>query len=676
MRRSSRHTAVGICSAVLLLLLHWPPARAAAAAAVAAPASAAARASPARDPVETARAALRTLQFDKAVAALRPAAEAGNAKAESLLGLIYLNGVGVAADPARARALLQSAAEGGDGTAAYVLAGELARDPRSEPGAVRGWLERAAQLGYARAAAALKADHPLFEREPIAEGDTALYGAWVIDCARRNDARELRRLGTASAGVRDAFDRTALMHAADVGAADASEVLLGLGADSRAADRFGTTALMLAAEHGDTRISTMLLAHNADPDAVDIEQRSAAFYAARTNRAAMIELLQQAGGHIGSPDSRGYSALDVAVAAGAGDAAARLRSFGAKAFVVSGKSGRQSGKFDPAHPGEIYRGWQELALAIARDDAADAQRLLGAGVDPNLRLPQGDTLLQVAADAHAFNCLAVLLARGADATAPDHSGHSVLWLAVTHEDTALVNALLTDGVKPDTHAPHEEPALFAAIRASHLEQVQRLIESGTGVDCANADGRTSLMIAAAAGDIELVRALLARHANPNVPDRRHRTALWYAAWSGTSDTVAALLSRGADQEIADADGVSALHAAAAHGKTGVVARLLAGDSRLNRRTAAGDTPLLLAAATGQEEAVNVLLSKSAALDLQNKAGDTALIAASRGGYTAICHALLQAGADRGLRNGVRISAADIATRRGFATLARELATRT
>ena len=62
-----------------------------------------------RDPVEPARAALRTLQFDKAISLLNGAGNAGNADAQYLLALMYLNGVGVPADLARGRALLQKA---------------------------------------------------------------------------------------------------------------------------------------------------------------------------------------------------------------------------------------------------------------------------------------------------------------------------------------------------------------------------------------------------------------------------------------------------------------------------------------------------------------------------------------------------------------------------------------
>ena len=70
-----------------------------------------------KDPLEPARSALRTLQFGKAIALLAAGGNAGNPNARYLLALIYLNGVGVAPDPARARELLRSAAEGGQGAA-------------------------------------------------------------------------------------------------------------------------------------------------------------------------------------------------------------------------------------------------------------------------------------------------------------------------------------------------------------------------------------------------------------------------------------------------------------------------------------------------------------------------------------------------------------------------------
>ncbi|MDP8986595.1 MAG: ankyrin repeat domain-containing protein, partial [Pseudomonadota bacterium] len=278
-----------------------------------------------KDELEPARAALRTLQFDHAIALLESAGNAGNATARYLLALMYLNGVGTAPDPVRARTLLQTAAEHGHGAAAYVLAAELAHEPHGDTAAARQWLERSAKLGYYRAVDALRSDRPLLDRESVSASDPTLLMPWVIDCARKNDAAELHRLGPVSAAVRDEFGRGALSHAVDVGALAAAGALLEMGADLNAVDSAGTTALMIAAERPAADMVALLLQHGADPRAVDREKRTALFYAARGNRTAAVEALQRAGAALDGRDSRGYNALDAALAVDADGTAAQLR---------------------------------------------------------------------------------------------------------------------------------------------------------------------------------------------------------------------------------------------------------------------------------------------------------------------------------------------------------------
>jgi ankyrin repeat protein len=636
----------------------------------------------AKDPLEPARAALRTLQFDKAIQLLGAADKSGNPDAQYLLGLMYLNGVGTVSDSERAKSLLRSAAEHGQAAAAYVLAGELAHDPGVPADSAHEWLARSAKLGYVRAVEALKSGRPLLDRETVGASDPTLLTAWVIDCVRKDDAAELRRLGKESAAVRDEFGRSALAHAAEAGTLSAATALLELGADVAAVDAAGTTALMIAAERPNRAMVELLLHHGADPQAADALKRTAVFYAARANHPEIIRTLQDAGAKLDALDERGYNALDDALAVGADASASELRSFGLHANVVVAP-GRQTGKFDPAHPGDIYRGWPAIALAVARNDTAKVQEQLGAGVQASLRLPgmgqpagmgqpQGDSLLQVAADAHAIESLTLLLARGADPSAPDHAGHSVLWLAAVRGDLPVIKALLSGGVSPDTHTTSEKTPLLAALRATHPDVADALLAAGASPEAADAEGHTPLMLACASRELGLVKALLAQHAKTGVADRERRSALWYAAAAGSRDEVVMLLSAGASEQLADTREFSVLHAAAAQPDAGVLEPLLAAGAAVNRRSVDGDTPLLIAAATGHAEVVRVLLAHSPELNVQNKAGDTALIAASRGGYTTICHLLLEAGAQVGLRNVAGVSAADVATGRGFASIAKEI----
>jgi ankyrin repeat protein len=619
------------------------------------------------DLLEPAHAALRALQFAKAIQLLTDMH--GDADAQHLLGLMYLNGVGVPPDPARARALFKSAAEHGQGAAAFVLAGEMARDANTAPDAVHELLQRAARLGYVRAVDFVKTGKPIWERETAGATDPALFIAWSIDCARNDDAAELKRLGPKSAQVRDDFGRSALQHAAAAGSMAAAATLLDLGADIRTSDAQGVTALMLAAEFAGPDVTSLLLERGADPKAVDAENRTAAFYAARANHVATLRVLARAGVALDARDARGYNALDAALAVQSDGAATELRANGLRAEVTVPSPGRQTGIIDAAHPGDIYRGWSPLALALTRNDTARARQLLDAGADVSARTPQGDTALQVAADAHALTSIPVLLTHGANPIAAGHSEHGVLWLATVRADLPLVQALLAAGVRPDAHAATEEPPLLAATRAMHAAVATALLDAGADVRVVDAQGRTALMIAAASTQRVLLEVLLTHHCDVDARDRRGRTALWHAAAAGSVEEVALLLANGAKVSATDSTGLGPLQAAASQANTRVLDALISGRAALNGRGSSGDSALMIAAAGGRTDAVRALLTHTPALDLQNVAGDTALISASRAGHSEVCRLLLEAGANRALRNHAGVAAADVAASRGFTTLA-------
>ena len=152
----------------------------------------------------------------------------------------------------------------------------------------------------------------------------------------------------------------------------------------------------------------MLLQHGADPQASDAEQRTALFYAARANRAGHDQ------GAAATPARRSMHAIGGATTRSTRRSPSaptqpprELRSLGLHANLVTADPARHSGKFDPSQPGRHLSRMAALALAVARNDEPSVQQLLAAGGDANLRVPQGDPLLQVAADAHAvqvFHC--------------------------------------------------------------------------------------------------------------------------------------------------------------------------------------------------------------------------------------------------------------------------------
>src|SRR4051794_9165983 len=76
----------------------------------------------AADPLDAIKLALRTRDYSSALARLQQAADAGNAQAQLLLGLMDLNGVGTQVDQTAAENWLTKSAAQGNATACYVLA--------------------------------------------------------------------------------------------------------------------------------------------------------------------------------------------------------------------------------------------------------------------------------------------------------------------------------------------------------------------------------------------------------------------------------------------------------------------------------------------------------------------------------------------------------------------------
>jgi len=215
-----------------------------------------------KDSLEPARAALRTLQSTRRSELLNAAGNTGNADAQYLLGLMYSTAWAPCRTPKRARALLQSAAEDGQGAAAYVLARIFPASPmRRRNWHTSGW--SAPQAGYVRAATH-SIGRPLLDRESVGATDPALLTAWVIDCCAQ---KRCGRIAPAREGERRRARRIrarALSYAAAAGTVAAATALLELGADIRRTTKPVPPALMIAASSPMRPLTLLLLQHGAD----------------------------------------------------------------------------------------------------------------------------------------------------------------------------------------------------------------------------------------------------------------------------------------------------------------------------------------------------------------------------------------------------------------------------
>lgn len=621
------------------------------------------------DDLAPARLAIRTKQFAQAVQLLEQDARGGSADAQYLLGLATWNGIGVRANRDAARDSLQHAAQSGHPAAAYALAALLVDGTSAERTEATAWIARAAAAGYAPAIALHDAHQLPLSDGRVATGLGADLRLEIARVAARNDDLPLlEAIGVAElVGRKDSFGRTLLFDAAAAFSTDAAQLLLRAGADVNLADDFGVTPLMLAAQHPRAAMTRLLLGKGARVDAADQAGRTALFRAAAGNSAEQVAVLHDAGAAIDHADLRGWTSFDLALQRDAPAALEALRAAGGRATnVVTARS--EAVGIDAASPGILYRGWPPLAVAVARDDAAEIRRRVAAGADVEVLTPQGASPLQVAVESQSREAFRVLIELGANPRRKSPDGINAIERVVRAGDTALLATLNSAGVRVD--ASDGPQLLSVAVNRGDVSMTRALLAAGVSAATADRSRRTPLMHAARIAHAELVKLLLDRGAAANVTDSVGRTALWYAAAVGSMEVVEVLLSVHADADGADRDVETPLLAAIRAGSEPVVSRLLAAGA--DARGKNEKQPLRVAAELGQSKIVALLLDRKAPLDATDAFGETALMAAARNGDAATCMSLLSAGANPRLRNRDRATAAELAEARGFSKLAERL----
>jgi ankyrin repeat protein len=300
-----------------------------------------------------------------------------------------------------------------------------------------------------------------------------------------------------------------------------------------------------------------------------------------------------------------------------------------------------------------------LSLAAADGNARMIGALLESGADArkaDASLPDGRTLLMLAARTGHTDALALLLARGANVNSVEtRTGTTALMWAALENRADAVRLLVGAGADVNlqskvTAYPHTPPGVIGdALEEGYSYVGQTVLPKG---------GWTALMYAARQGATDAARALVESGANPNVADQDGTPALTFAIINGHYDIASMLVEKGADVNQPDRTGATPLYSAVdmhtlvtsfgrpelpravtegsvdaakmllAHGanpnaalKTKILKRTYqAGDARL----AEGSTPLMRAAKSGDVVMMQLLSEAGADIDRANAAGETAL----------------------------------------------------
>lgn len=334
----------------------------------------------------------------------------------------------------------------------------------------------------------------LAEKAPVssAQGDgmTALHWA-----AFRDDLDLTKMLigagADAKAATRDGAI-TPLFLACNNGNAAIIAELLKAGADANSTNGNGTTALMTAASSGSADAVKVLLDHGADVKAKEnTHGQTALMFAAALNRAAVVKVLLEHG-----------SDIDVTTPA---KPVERVR-FDQDGNIVETPAGAGGGRGGRGGAGRGNRGGG--AAPVSAQDADKADEAADAAAAANAAKSATETAqaeLNALSHALGLHDAAYLLAKPR-AVAGDVAARAPR--RVGPEFTGGMNALL-----------------YAA-REGHMDTVRILVESGANVNVVSADKFSPLVEAITNAHFDLAMYLLQHGANPNLATLSGMTALY------------------------------------------------------------------------------------------------------------------------------------------------------
>uniref|UniRef100_A0A8C2HY84 Retinoic acid induced 14 n=1 Tax=Cyprinus carpio TaxID=7962 RepID=A0A8C2HY84_CYPCA len=227
-----------------------------------------------------------------------------------------------------------------------------------------------------------------------------------------------------------------------------------------------------------------------------------------------------------------------------------------------------SKSLSPAH--EWNKNDERLLSAVEHGEADKVISLLSKkGACPTKHDSEGKSALHVAATRGQAECLAVILAHGADVSLQDTSGFTALHLAAKNNHPECAKKLLQTKCVVDAPDSSGRTALHHAATSGDTVIVQLLCEHKCDVNLKDLDGFTPLLLSARHAHAEVCKSLLDWGANINARDKNGRTAVMLASESSCPAAVELLVQRGADLQMVDSLGHDVLYYAKLSGSSDV-----------------------------------------------------------------------------------------------------------
>ena len=398
-----------------------------------------------------------------------------------------------------------------------------------------------------------------------AQGRTPLFAA--IEAKNFDGAQKLLELG-ADPLRRNTDIRTPLHQAAATGYGPGAELLLMQPDVRRTINEFqtysqGFTPLMEAVNANQPGIAAAIVAAGGDVNAKDHQKRHSLFIAVEQGNVECADLLIRLGADVGKGPGSGYNQQQMVHAISQKNYRPMLALLFAAGADLDVKNAQ---------------GQTPLNLAAEAVDKEKTQALLDLGADPNIANSYGRRPLDAVMDHYGYTygygmasgshdeVIGLLLKAGAD---PDLSPQAEMQQAPLHI-AARGNKMDTLKALVTRHARIDQPdrtragltPLMTAIDQGNKEAAKFLKDNGADVKRADNFKRTVLHFAARGGNVEMITELLALPGmDVDVLDGRARTPLHHACKKDKKEGAEALLKAGANPNAFDFEGMTPLHRA-------------------------------------------------------------------------------------------------------------------
>ncbi|XP_049459737.1 ankycorbin isoform X2 [Epinephelus fuscoguttatus] len=237
-------------------------------------------------------------------------------------------------------------------------------------------------------------------------------------------------------------------------------------------------------------------------------------------------------------------------------------------------------KFRKTDTNEWNKNDERLLAAVEHGEVEKVASLLAKKGTSAVKLDsEGKSALHVAAARGQTDCLAAILAHGADLSIADAAGYNPLHLAAKNNHIECCKKLIQSKCPVDAVDSSGKAALHHAAASGSIQTVQLLCELKSPINLKDADGLTPLLLSAKHGHAEVCSALLNCGAEINTSDNSGRTALMLVSESNAVSVVEVLVQRGADLSAVDSQGHDVLHYAKLSGNTEVKTALTAALNR-------------------------------------------------------------------------------------------------